>query len=72
MFISEGNPNLKTWFFGVVLGLTTISKMILDPPLKSVGPPTFYKVSAIGPPTIHIHARTPMGMRGCVKEPHIG
>jgi len=31
VFISGGNPHLTSWFCGVVLGPTTISKMVLEP-----------------------------------------
>jgi len=37
MFISEGNSHLTSRFCEVELGPTTISKMVSEPPLRSIG-----------------------------------
>jgi hypothetical protein len=36
LFISGGNPHLTSRFCGVMLGSTTISKIVSEPPPKSV------------------------------------
>ncbi|MCI84580.1 hypothetical protein A2U01_0105858, partial [Trifolium medium] len=42
--------------------------MVSEPIQDLIGPP------AIGPPTVYIHATSPivLGVRGCVKKSHIG
>jgi len=58
VFMSGGNPHLISRFCGVVLGPTTISKMIselLQDPLGHL-----LSGSAIEPPTIYVHEPSPI------------
>ncbi|KEH23235.1 hypothetical protein MtrunA17_Chr7g0243841 [Medicago truncatula] len=49
VFISGGNPHLTSRYCGVVLDPTTISKMVSEPPPRSVGPPAIrFPLSAFG------------------------
>ena len=69
VFISGGNHRITSRFCGVVLGPTTIFKM-LSQPLQD---PWIicYQVSAIGPPTIYVHEPSPIVLvvMECVKSP---
>ncbi|AES98012.1 hypothetical protein MTR_5g063070 [Medicago truncatula] len=38
-FISGDNPHLTSWFCGIMLGPTTISKVVSEPTPRFVGPP---------------------------------
>ncbi|RHN60197.1 hypothetical protein MtrunA17_Chr4g0022961 [Medicago truncatula] len=69
MFISGDNFHLTSRFCGVVLGPTTISKMVSEP----LQDPLDYLLSGfhIEPRTIYVHEPSPIVLvvRGCVKSP---
>jgi len=68
VFICGGNSHLTNRFCDIVIDLTTIPKITLEPPLRSVGS------SAISSLMIYVHEPNSIVLVviGCVKESHIG
>jgi len=69
VFISGGNPHLISRFCRIVLGPTTISKMVSEPLQDPLG--HYYQVSTIRSPTIYVHEPSSIMLvvRRCVKSP---
>jgi len=68
VFISGGNPHITSWFCGVVLGSTTISKMVSEPLQDSLGHLlSGFRYRAL---TIYVHEPSPIVLvvRGFVKS----